>query len=327
MSVIVEGERGVYMGAQAWLLEDDRELAWAENHIVRNAAYKWVLGKFVEADSPNDNGHLFPLEELRDWQRTVAYAPLNMLHRPHHIVGSFVATEMMYPAGGAEAAAAGQHPYLEALAAMWRYYFPDEFRAVEEAHRQGSLFLSMECVPSALGCVTDGCGKEFAYDGRTSASYCDHLNAPGSIKRLRQPHFTGGALIIPPTRPGWKKADVTQLSSLIEEHLKEADAVYAGIAQEFPHLDARQWEGLMATVLEIAYPVEGRDVSTEQRQKMAKVGTALPDGSFPIATVADLKNAIQAFGRAPESKRGTVKAHIKKRAKALGAESLIPQDW
>jgi hypothetical protein len=61
------------------------------------------------------------------------------------------------------------------------------------------------------------------------------------------------------------------------------------------------------------------------RNSMAKEGTALPDGSFPIATKTDLENAIQAYGRASDKK--AAKLHIMKRAQALGAESLIPTSW
>src|SRR6185503_21102574 len=43
--------------------------------------------------------------------------------------------------------------------------------------------------------------------------------------------------------------------------------------------------------------VDFKDYSPEQRDKMAKNGEALPDGSFPIHDCADLKNAISAFGR------------------------------
>lgn len=61
------------------------------------------------------------------------------------------------------------------------------------------------------------------------------------------------------------------------------------------------------------------------RKKMADEGTALPDGSFPIADVEDLHNAIQAIGRAKDP--AAAKAHIKKRAAALGAESVLPESW
>lgn len=68
-----------------------------------------------------------------------------------------------------------------------------------------------------------------------------------------------------------------------------------------------------------------RDVSGKERQRLARSGAALPDGSFPIASVQDLKNAIRAIGRAKNP--GAAKAHIKRRARALGREDLIPEEW
>lgn len=68
-----------------------------------------------------------------------------------------------------------------------------------------------------------------------------------------------------------------------------------------------------------------RDISTDERKKLAKESKALPDGSFPIANVADLRNAIQSIGRAKDP--AAAKAHIKRRARDLGQEALIPKDW
>lgn len=65
--------------------------------------------------------------------------------------------------------------------------------------------------------------------------------------------------------------------------------------------------------------------SEEKRDKLADKGFAMPDGSFPIENVSDLKNAIHAHGRAKDIE--AVKAHIKKRAKELGQEALIPSEW
>ena len=67
------------------------------------------------------------------------------------------------------------------------------------------------------------------------------------------------------------------------------------------------------------------DYSDAQRANMAEAGQAMPGGGFPIKTVADLKNAIQAFGRAKNP--AAAKAHIKARAAALGREDLIPENW
>jgi ATP-dependent Clp endopeptidase proteolytic subunit ClpP len=68
-----------------------------------------------------------------------------------------------------------------------------------------------------------------------------------------------------------------------------------------------------------------RDFSAEERQRLAKSGEAMPDGSFPIVTTEDLDNAIRAIGRASDP--AAAKRHIIKRARALGAESHLPEDW
>lgn len=68
-----------------------------------------------------------------------------------------------------------------------------------------------------------------------------------------------------------------------------------------------------------------RDVPTATRRRMAAKGTAMEDGSFPIANETDLKNAIRSVGRAKDQE--AAKTHIKSRAKQLGKESLIPDEW
>lgn len=68
-----------------------------------------------------------------------------------------------------------------------------------------------------------------------------------------------------------------------------------------------------------------RDFSQEERDQLAEEGKALPDGSFPIVTTADLKNAVSAYGRASDKEKA--KAHILRRAKALDALDQLPGDW
>ena len=70
--------------------------------------------------------------------------------------------------------------------------------------------------------------------------------------------------------------------------------------------------------MRIAFADGFKNYTAEQRRKMAKAGTAMPDGSYPIADCEDVANAHQSIGRAPESKRSAVQAHINKRVKALG---------
>lgn len=61
---------------------------------------------------------------------------------------------------------------------------------------------------------------------------------------------------------------------------------------------------------------EAAALNHAERMQLAKEGKALPDGSFPIRNATDLEKArIRAHQGSSE---GAAKAHIRKRAKALG---------
>jgi hypothetical protein len=68
-----------------------------------------------------------------------------------------------------------------------------------------------------------------------------------------------------------------------------------------------------------------RQFTDDERKDLAEKGHAMPDGSYPIANTTDLSNAIQAIGRAPNYH--AVRRHIVSRAKALGAEGSLPEQW
>lgn len=68
-----------------------------------------------------------------------------------------------------------------------------------------------------------------------------------------------------------------------------------------------------------------RAYSDTEREVMAERGMALPDGSFPIRDEEDLRNAVQAYGRA--SDKEAAKRHIMKRARSLGMDEVIPPKW
>ena len=68
-----------------------------------------------------------------------------------------------------------------------------------------------------------------------------------------------------------------------------------------------------------------REFNTAQRERMASSGQAMPDGSYPIANRTDLMNAIRSWGRGGADPK--VKEHIKRRARALGASDMIPENW
>jgi len=85
--------------------------------------------------------------------------------------------------------------------------------------------------------------------------------------------------------------------------------------------DMREKALVAAAVAELA------KISQEERMKLAKKGHALDDGAYPIRNVEDLKNAIQAYGRAKASERRMVRKHIMKRARQLGEWMLVPDHW
>ena len=68
-----------------------------------------------------------------------------------------------------------------------------------------------------------------------------------------------------------------------------------------------------------------REFSQQRRERLAREGMAMPDGSYPIETRGDLQNAIQSFGRA--GNKSAVKEHIMRRARALNAEDMLPEEW
>lgn len=90
----------------------------------------------------------------------------------------------------------------------------------------------------------------------------------------------------------------------------------------YDEYSAEEADEIEAEAAEIALK---RAYSEEARNTMARSGHAMPDGSYPIKDEADLRNAIQAYGRAKDKE--AAKAHIIKRAMALGKEDLIPMNW
>jgi flagellar hook-basal body complex protein FliE len=87
--------------------------------------------------------------------------------------------------------------------------------------------------------------------------------------------------------------------------------------------DASASKGL-ANDYELEYQFK-RAFSPAQREKLAKDGHAMPDGSFPIENEEDVKHAVTAIGRAASPDKA--KEHILKRANALGCSQHVPDDW
>lgn len=76
-----------------------------------------------------------------------------------------------------------------------------------------------------------------------------------------------------------------------------------------------------ADVVESLLWLEERDFTAAKRRELASKGHAMKDGSFPIEVASDVKAATH-LARTAEQR-----AHVKKRAKAVGASDMIPDTW
>lgn len=68
-----------------------------------------------------------------------------------------------------------------------------------------------------------------------------------------------------------------------------------------------------------------RKLSTQEREALAEKRQAMPDGSFPIANITDLRNAVKLFFRATD--KPATKRFITRRATELERLDLLPDTW
>ncbi|MFF7411658.1 hypothetical protein [Streptomyces lydicus] len=83
---------------------------------------------------------------------------------------------------------------------------------------------------------------------------------------------------------------------------------------------------LAVSVAVTAVEAAKADTSVAGRREAAADGSAMADGSYPIKTKADLRKAIKAVGRGGAD-HDKIRAHVIKRAKALGLEAIVPSNW
>lgn len=277
-AIMVAGPTRISMVSLAELVVpviEDREVAWAGAKAMMKIREDrgYLMGRFLGTGFANSNGHVFDLEQVRARHQDVVHTPLNVLHHANHIIGTYMATELIEPDEAAAAtikALAGRparagdmlpvhdkalggpgdglaNPYVEALAAVHRYHMPVEWAACMTAHAAGQLFFSMEAVPDAVICPT--CQVRAVYTGPQDDAYCDHMNAARGPKQLDNPLFIGGAAVLPPGRPGWRDANVMEFASLLDSYVDEADRVYQQVVGMHAHLDGRAAERLTAALL------------------------------------------------------------------------------
>jgi hypothetical protein len=234
---------------------------------------------------------------------------------------------------------AGGHASLEASAAQAVKHYDDTASAFADVHAGEDAYGIW-----VAGSLRPGTSPEQIRAIRASAPSGDwrpirgslelvavcQVNVPGfPIARARVASGAVMALVAAgaATLAKMKSDPVTELTA----RLQKLESFVA--EEQRPDLEAkaRELSAKFAEMKSVTASAEEEDVFAYipriKRVAMAKKGQALPDGSFPIGDVQDLKNAIRSFGRASESKRGSARRHIVKRARALGKVDLIPSEW
>lgn len=121
------------------------------------------------------------------------------------------------------------------------------------------------------------------------------------------------------------------LAGRIDSHMKWAWQLKSSLVPEGMEMAENESEDdffvTVFSTLEEQGLIAASGPSEEVRQKLAETGEALPDGSYPIRNVSELKKAIKAYGRSKPGKRSAVRKHISKRARALKHPELIPDEW
>ena len=186
--------------------------------------------------------------------------------------------------------------------------------------------------------VKDGSVREVYIDGTTAEVVGFHklddsvLEKKSAIDEMMVIGFVEAAELAMKTIEGTIVAVEPDIFEGIDSYAVEIDGidgksydVFVGLDGEvlgYDKYEPEEAEDIEAEAAEIALK---RAFSEERRMGMAKEGTAMSDGSFPVESEEDLRNAVQAYGRAKDKE--AAKRHIMKRAKDLGKESLIPSNW
>jgi hypothetical protein len=163
--------------------------------------------------------------------------------------------------------------------------------------------------------VTSGCYSGFSIGGRYSRKWSDILNGKTVTRYTAVPSEI--SLVDRPCVP-------TAKFHFFKRDGSVDDVAFKGFTPPATATSGVQDYDLEGERLKKP-PAAKREFTQAQRDSAADSGAAMEDGSFPIKNTSDLKNAIQAHGRAKN--KAKAKAHIISRAKALGATSELPDDW
>lgn len=228
-----------------------------------NPFIQWIAGDFVEGDNANANTQFWTAGDLELAEYTIRYAPLNMVHKFRQPIGFYAATKTV-KLDREEAGLTLVKPEeakgsmkIQALSGLWSHIFPFEAAQVEAADDENLLFYSMECRGSHITCGTDeakglvGCGQQFEY--MQVDTHCEHLLERSSVRHIENPVFRGGAIIVPPVRPGWKNAHAGVLQESVMQEAaafaEQNEKAYNQLTSDGVDISASAWETLMAQLV------------------------------------------------------------------------------
>ena len=109
---------------------------------------------------------------------------------------------------------------------------------------------------------------------------------------------------------------------------KRAFATRLGAAAQGQETDQRHGVRSISPLTRSTQPSAPRNAKfllCRRARKGAEAGVAMPDGSYPIKPAEDVENGVRDYGR--QRPKQDVKARVIARAKAMGAESELPDSW
>ncbi|MFE9448274.1 hypothetical protein [Streptomyces sp. NPDC006739] len=178
------------------------------------------------------------------------------------------------------------------------------------------------------GIVTDGTVCELSVCDRPANSECmfqlAKADGAGELALVEDPKVVEKA----DTETFGLPAELYErLATPVKEALAGLVASGATVAAESAKADGAETVPVVVNVtVKSAEPDLGKAYSTADRKRMAAAGQAMDDGSYPIKSKADLRKAIKAVGRG-NADHDDIRKHIITRAKALGLEAMVPENW
>ena len=246
---------------------------------------------------------------------------------------------------------AGGHASLEASAAAAARHYDDTGSAVSDVHAGEDAYgiwvagaLRPSATPEQIRALRASApsGDWRPIKGALELVAVCQVNVPGfPIARARVASGQVMALVAAgaSTLAKMKSDPVAELAARVQK-LEQLELTELSIKADdarlrFADIRAKRRSELQAQITELSsrvLPTEDYEdgfgyISREVRQKLAKEGKALPDGSYPITNIDSLKDSIQAYGRGKPSKRAAIRRHIMKRARVLDRADLIPEKW